>query len=167
MEFTFCPQCGRLLGTRELGDEGPVPFCAPCDRPFFAFSYPCVLVAVVNEDREVALLEQHYLTAEHKVLVAGYMKPGENAEEAAVREVAEETGQAADEVCYVASYHHPTRDILILGMLARVRRRPFNSSPEVDAIGWFPLDGAEVLLRPGSTARRLVEAVGDLLNHEQ
>lgn len=163
MRFTYCPQCGAALGTRDLGDEGPVPFCTACERPFFAFSYPCVLVAVVNEDAEVALLEQHYLTTEHKVLVAGYMQPGENAEEAAVREVAEETGQVADDVRYVASYHHPTRDILILGMLARVHRRPFNSSPEVDAVDWFRLDDSVERLRPGSTSRRLLAAVVDLL----
>jgi NAD+ diphosphatase len=163
MEFTYCPQCGDRLGTRELGDEGPVPYCTSCSRPFFPFSYPCVLVVVMNEDGEVALLDQHYLTTEHKVLVAGYMKPGESAEEAAVREVAEETGQVVDDVRYVASYPHPTRDILILGMLARVRKRPFNSSPEVDGIGWFPMDGIEDRLRPGSTGRRLLAAVRALL----
>jgi NAD+ diphosphatase len=163
MRFTYCPQCGAALGTRDLGDEGPVPFCESCDRPFFPFSYPCVLVVVVNEDNEVILLDQHYLSTEHKVLVAGYMKPGESAEEAAVREVAEETGQAADDVRYVASYHHPTRDLFILGMLVRARKRPFNSSPEVDAVDWFPLDGSADRLLEGSTSHRLLLAVTDLL----
>jgi NAD+ diphosphatase len=163
MEFTYCPQCGGLLGERELGDEGAVPYCTACERPFFAFSYPCVLVVVLNEDGEVVLLKQDYLSTTHNVMVAGYMKPGESAEEAAVREVAEETGQVVDECRYVASYPHPTRDILILGMLARVRRLPFNSSPEVDEIAWCALRNAPERLRAGSTGRLLLEAVGALI----
>ena len=48
MTFSFCPQCGGKLETKEIGDEGLVPFCVKCSRPFFSFSYPCVLCIVTD-----------------------------------------------------------------------------------------------------------------------
>jgi NAD+ diphosphatase len=155
MRFTYCPQCGQALGSRVLGDEGSVPYCENCQRPFFGFSYPCVIVAVLNEHREIALIKQHWLTMANWVLVAGYIKPGETAENCVIREVFEETGLKPYEVEYLSSYYHEKRDCLMLAYLAQVMKAESGQSAEVDDIAWFGLDDAGANLKPGSIAEKV------------
>lgn len=155
MRFTYCPECGRLLTLRPMGDEGPVPYCEACESPFFDISHPCVIVAVVNEKGEIALIKQHRVSTSNWVLVAGYIKPGETAEECVLREVLEETGLRPEGCDYLSSFHHRKRDLLMLGYLARVVKADFGQSSEVDAIAWFDLDHAGDNLRPGSIGERV------------
>jgi len=49
MTFTYCPDCGKKLIPRTLGDEGDVPFCESCNRPFFPVFSTCVICLCVNE----------------------------------------------------------------------------------------------------------------------
>ncbi len=156
MKFRFCPDCGRELSRKQIGDEGLVPFCASCSRPWFGFSYPCVICLVVNELGEFALLRQNYISAEHFVLVSGYIQQGETAENAAAREVFEETGLTVTETRYILSRHYEKSDCLMLGFLCRVKKAEFHISGEVDEIGWFSLERAEELLREGSVGKELL-----------
>lgn len=155
MQFKYCPQCGCLLGTRLMGDEGHVPFCPVCGRPFFDFSYPCVIVAVLNDQGEIALIRQNGLTTANWVLIAGYIKPGETAEDCVAREVSEETGLKSLRCDYVSSYYHGKRDCLMLAYVAHVVRADFAPSQEVDDIAWFSLENAGANLRPGSIAEKV------------
>ena len=158
MEFKHCPECGRELTLKHVGDEGPTPFCETCDKSCIPFSSPAIIVVVVNEHREVALLKQSYVSDSHWVLVAGYVTQGETAEQAAAREVGEETGLCVKSLEYISSYHHERRDLLMLGFLARVEKAGFKPSREVDDIRWFPLREASAHLIPGSIGQRLLEA---------
>lgn len=45
----------------------------------------CIIALAVDEQGEVALLRQGYISSQYHVLVSGYMKPGESAEESAAR----------------------------------------------------------------------------------
>ena len=92
MRFTYCPDCGSKLGERELGDEGMVPWCDKCGKPWFDMFSTCVIALVANERDEVLLQRQAYISTRYCNLVSGYMAPGETAEEAARREIKEETG---------------------------------------------------------------------------
>ena len=77
MTFKYCPQCGKKLGTASCGDDGETPWCDSCRRPFFPFSYPCVIcLCVTEEGGELVLIKQSYVS-EHYVNVAGYIKEGE------------------------------------------------------------------------------------------
>ena len=77
MRFTFCSDCGTRLIPKEIGDEGEVPYCTNCERPLFDMFSSCIIVLVVNEKNEAALLKQSYLSQRYYTLVSGYMKPGE------------------------------------------------------------------------------------------
>ena len=92
MKFTYCPHCGTKLILKEIGDEGPTPWCTACEKPLFPTFYTCTINLVVNEYREIALIRQGYVSTENYVCVAGYMKPGERAEDSAHREIKEELG---------------------------------------------------------------------------
>lgn len=159
MRYTYCPQCGGKLGTRILGDEGAVPWCEPCARPWFDTFSTCVICAVINEQREVALIRQDGVKAQHLICVAGYMKPGESAEETAAREIAEEIGQTVEQLTYVRSYPMAERSLLMLGFAARVRKRELVLSCEVDEAEWVPFRQALGRIREGSVAWQLVREV--------
>ena len=76
MEFQYCPHCGTKTVPRQIGDEGLVPWCETCQRPLFPMFSTCIIALAVDEEGNVALLRQGYISQQYHVLVSGYMKPG-------------------------------------------------------------------------------------------
>lgn len=159
MKYRFCPHCGEKLVPRLIGDEGEVPFCIPCNRPLFDSFYTCIITLVVNEQNErseFALIKQSYVTTEHFICVAGYIKGGEDAESACAREVLEEIGLTASDVHYINSYYYEKNDCLMLGFVTRVKKAEFALSGEVDEARWFSAEQALSVMREGGIAKRLL-----------
>lgn len=159
MDFRFCPDCGSPLSFRELGDEGMVPWCETCDKPWFPM-FPVAMIALVyNEKGEVLLLHQDYISHSRCNLVSGYLKPGEDAETTAIREIAEETGQQVEKLDLVCTRWFERKQMLMIGFLAGVTEQPLRISTEVDYALWASpntlLD--QVVNRPGSVARYLCD----------
>ena len=96
MRFTYCPHCGEKLTEKVIGDEGLIPYCDTCRVPLWDMVTTCVICAVVNEEREIALIRQSYGNQTNYVCVAGVMTIGESAEDAAKREIAEEIAAAVN-----------------------------------------------------------------------
>lgn len=159
MHFTYCPHCGTLLTTKEIGDEGLIPYCPSCSIPLWDMFTTCVICAVVNEFHEIALIRQNYVSATNYVCVAGIVQLGESAEECAVREIQEEIGQAVVSLEFIQSYPYLKKEMLMLGFKASVRKTEFHISGEVDSVRWFPLSNALSHLREGSIAWQLVRSV--------
>ena len=151
MRFTYCPDCGRRLTSRPIGDEGPVPYCEDCGRPRFDMFATCIIVMVVNEYEEVALLKQGYLSDRYRVLVSGYMKPGESAEDCTRREVREELGIELEQLRIVGTDWFAFREQLMIGFVARAKKQPFALSGEVDSAAWVPVEEAPALMHPGKS----------------
>ena len=161
MRFTYCPHCGGRLIQKEIGDEGQIPFCENCSVPLWDMFTTSVICAVVNEQREVALIRQNYVSTMNHVCVAGIMKLGESAEETAVREIKEETGLDVVKLEYIRSYPYEKKEMLMLGYKAVVKKADFILSGEVDSAVWVKYEDALSLLREGSIAWQLVkEAIG-------
>lgn len=158
MKFTYCPDCGSELKEREIGDEGLVPYCETCSRPWFPLSYTCTITLVVNELGEIGLIRQNYVSTTNYICVAGYMKPGERAEDTAAREVLEEVGLKAEKIICIDSYPFEKRDMLMLGFVALVKKGEFCLSGEVDQAEWFSYETAMARLKEGSIAKQLCEA---------
>lgn len=155
MTFIHCPLCGEKLTSKPIGDEGLVPFCEACGRPWFPFSYPCVICLCMDENGNIALIKQSY-GEDRFVCVAGYVKHGESLESAARREVEEETGLSVLGVHYVNSYPYEKRDNLMLGFACRVKRADFSLSDEVKTATWFTPDEADNALAQSLIAQRLL-----------
>ena len=162
MHFSHCPGCGAPLSVRPLGDEGLIPWCTDCNRPWFDSFSTCIIAAVMNPAGEV-LLQREVRRPDREVLVAGYIRPGESAEEAARREIAEETGLTVTSLRYVASYPHMNGDMLMLGFLAHGTGELRPDSAEILSARWTTPEEAVAALRDGSIAQQMVQTVRSLL----
>lgn len=156
MHFTYCPHCGSRLIPRVLGDEGDVPWCESCSRPFFDMFSSCIITAVVNDQGEVALIRE-VRNPSREVLVAGYVKPGESAEETVRREVQEELGLTAESCQFAWTCYHPRGDQLMLAFITHVRKADISPSGELHSAEWVPLPEAVDRVPQGSIAQRLVQ----------
>jgi len=155
MKFTYCPNCGEKLIPKTLGDEGDVPFCESCNRPFFPMFSTCVICLCVNEYGEVALIKQSYMPTEHFVLVSGYIKPGENAEYTAMREIEEEIGIKPESCHFALSVYYEKRDQLMLGFVCKAKKADLALSCEVKEAKWCPENEVLNYLRGGSITVQL------------
>ena len=159
MRFRYCPDCGKLLVPKPIGDEGLVPYCESCKKPWFDMFSTCVIVLVVNEENEGLLLRQSYISSQYHNLVSGYMKPGETAESCAAREVEEETGITVEELELAGTWWFGKKDMLMIGFFARAKKKDFTLSGEVDGACWVPMDAAQGMVHPrGSISYALIEA---------
>lgn len=158
MHFFYCPECGTKTVPRQMGDDGAVPYCEQCRKPLFDMFSTCVLSVVRNSAGEIALIKQSYGQQETFVGVAGYMKPGETAEEAARREIREEIGLEPETMHFLFSAWHAAKGQLMLCFCAESEAAGFTLSQEVREAKWFPPETACGAVRAGSIIERLVRA---------
>lgn len=165
MRFKYCPHCGNKLIRKEIGDEGLIPYCENCKTPLWDMFTTSVICAVTNEQQEIALIRQNYVSTDSFVCIAGIMKMGESAEEAAIREIKEEIGQDVEKLQFVKSYPYEKKEMLMLGFDARVKKKELELSGEVDLAQWIPFSEALGKLREGSIAWQLVRhVIGEVQN---
>lgn len=158
MRFQYCPQCGAKLSARELGDEGLVPWCDACARPWFDMFSTCIIALVTDGQGEVVLLRQDFISSQYHNLVSGYMKPGETAEETAVREIEEEIGLTVTSLAPAGTYWFGKKDMLMIGFIARAPREDPVLSGEVQSAVWVPAEEAIHMVHPeGSVSYALVK----------
>ena len=159
MRFRYCPDCGSQLTHRDLGDEIAVPWCDKCDKPWFDL-FPSVIIALVHDDdNNVLLLRQKYISEIYCNLVSGYIKPGETAEQTAIREILEETGQTVEKLSVICTNWFEKKEMMMIGFFAKVSPQQIKLSSEVDDAFWVSADKALTMVHPfpTSTSRILVE----------
>lgn len=171
----FCPRCGGRLTSFAAGHELA---CVRCRHRHFPRTDPAVIMAVsVGEpgDRgERLLLGRQPSWSPHRFsTLAGFCEPGETAEDAVRREVAEETGVRVGEVNYVGSQGWPFPGSLMLGFAARAVAAEIRIDHDeiADARWWTRAEVLEharagTLVLPGrvSISRALIERwYGDAL----
>lgn len=138
MKYSFCPICGGALIEKYSYDEGGIPYCISCDIMFFDTPKPCVVVAVVKNDK-ILLLKQSYIFKNSMVLISGYVINGEDAEKTAIREVKEETGIDISEVKYLGSYNLKEKELLMLSFMGKYIGGEISKSDEVEWVGWIDI----------------------------
>lgn len=156
MKFNFCPTCGYRLIEKRAGDDGLVPYCEHCNVFHFPMFPTCSIILVVNEDGEVALIRQGYISHKYLNLIAGYIQPGEKAEAAALREVEEEIGQQVEELCFVSTNWFEPKEILMHCYIGKVKKKDFVLSSEVEEAAWYSPEEALKLVHPGQSLSTLL-----------
>jgi NAD+ diphosphatase len=162
---THCPRCGALTN---LVTGGHSRICPVDGSEHFPRTDPAV-ITLVTDARDRALLAHNSSWPEHRVsILAGFVEPGESAEHAVEREVAEETGIVVDEVRYLGSQPWPMPASLMLGFWAKVNGvQPIHvDEEEISEAYWFTRDelrasmaNGEIRLPPPvSIAYRIIES---------
>jgi len=158
MRFKFCPKCGKKLEDKDSWDEGMVPYCSVDDTMYFETPIPCIIVAVIKEDK-ILLLKQSYIYKNSKVLISGYVTNGESVEETVYREVKEETGIEVCDIKYLGSEYLPSREIIMLTYIAKYVKGDIIKSSEVEAAEWSPIGNALCEMYEDEIGKRIVRKV--------
>jgi NAD+ diphosphatase len=129
-----CPNCGAVTAVKEAGNSRR---CPRCHTSHFPRTDPVVIMTVEHQDRLLLGHRAGWPEARYSVL-AGFVAPGESAEEAVIREVREESGIVARDPKFVSSQPWPFPSSLMLGFEARSDGgEPRVGDDELDAVGWF------------------------------
>jgi NADH pyrophosphatase NudC (nudix superfamily) len=162
---TCCP----LDGTPAVPAPGGHSTICPKDgSEHFPRTDPAVIMLVTDPDDRCLLARNAAWPVRRVSILAGFVEPGESAEQAVVREVAEETGIKVNSVRYLGSQPWPMPRSLMLGFTADA---PAGQAITVDhdelaEAHWFSRDellaaikAREIALPPPvSIARHIIEA---------
>lgn len=148
--FQYCPTCGTKLTLKPAGDDGEIPYCEQCEKFWFPTFPDCVIVLVANAQYQIVLAKMPYLSEQYKSLISGYMKPGENAEAAALREVKEELGLSGTSIDYAGTYWLPKHQMMMHGFIVQVADDQLVLSAELESAEWVSVAEAPARMWPAS-----------------
>ncbi|WP_246063272.1 NAD(+) diphosphatase [Blastococcus colisei] len=126
---------------------------------------PAVIMLVHDGADRVVLGRQAVWPPGRFSILAGFVEPGESAEAAVAREVAEEVGLAVTDIRYVGSQPWPFPQSLMLGFVARATGSDelVLDPTEIEEARWFTRDelgrgaGPAALPPPVSIARHIID----------
>ncbi|MCU1589092.1 MAG: diphosphatase [Frankiales bacterium] len=157
---THCPRCGAPT---ESAKGGAVRRCTADGSEHFPRTDPAVIMLVTDGADRCVLGRQAIWPPGRYSTLAGFVEPGESAEQAVIREVGEETGIAVRDVLYRGSQPWPFPASLMLGYRAVCDpdAEPVPRDGELEDARWFGADelraGDGVLLpTPVSIAWHLI-----------
>lgn len=152
----FCSKCGCKLVDKECGKEGMVPYCPSCGEFRFPMFNSAISTIIVNPKQNKILLIQQYGRTDN-VLVAGYINKGENANQALIREVKEETNLDVVKYIYNDNEYYQRTNTLMHNFVAIVSSEDYILNEEVDRANWYSYDEAIKQIRPNSLAKTFLE----------
>jgi NAD+ diphosphatase len=161
--FVHCPRCGAVT---EPILAGHCRHCPVDGSEHFPRLDPAVIMLVTDPDDRCLLARNSQWPLRRVSILAGFVEPGESAEQAVAREVLEETGIAVDGVRYAGSQPWPMPHSLMLGFRASAigSLEIRVDSDEIAEARWFSRDdlkeglnaGTVVLPSAVSIAHRLI-----------
>ena len=165
VSHTHCPRCGTPTVTVAAGHAQR---CPADGSEHFPRIDPAVIMLVTDPDDRCLLARNRRWPERRVSILAGFVEPGESAEQAVAREVEEETAIVVNRVRYAGSQPWPMPQSLMLGFRAEAGRGPDLrvDEDEIAEAHWYSreeLRGAlaarEILLPPPvSIAHRLIES---------
>jgi NAD+ diphosphatase len=157
------PRCSRCGAATEPAKGGSIRRCADDGSEHFPRTDPAVIMLVTDGGDRCVLGRQAIWPAGRYSTLAGFVEPGESAEQAVVREVGEETGIAVRDVVYRGSQPWPFPASLMLGYRAvcDADAEPHARDGELEDARWFSRDelrvgGSLLLPTPVSIAWHLI-----------
>ena len=148
----FCANCGNPT---DMAEAGYSRHCPRCGANHFPRTDPVVIMTVEYDDRMLLGRRAGWPPGRLSVL-AGFVSPGESAEEAVTREVQEESGIIARDPVFVASQPWPFPASLMLGFHAvSDGGEPRVADDELDEVGWYPRDAIQEAIDGGDPGFQL------------
>jgi NAD+ diphosphatase len=154
-----CPRCGAPT----VPDRGgSIRRCTDDGSEHFPRTDPAMIVLVTDGADRCVLGRQPSWPAGRYSTLAGFVEPGESAEQSVVREVHEETGLTVSGISYRGSQPWPFPASLMLGFRAACDpgAQPVAQDGELEDVRWFTRDelrdGRALLPTPVSIAYQLI-----------
>ena len=150
----FCSRCGTktLQKPKERGKE-----CPACGELFYPRISPAIIVLIRKGD-EVLLARSPNFPQGLYSLIAGFVEPGESAEDAVVREVREEVGIEIKNIRYFGTQAWPFPNSLMIGFTAEYASGKIKPDRiEIEDAHWFSDKELPVLPGKISISRKLID----------
>lgn len=139
----FCSNCAARL---ELADAGYRRHCPSCGMDHFPRTDPVVIMVVRHQGRILLGRQQPWKPGMYSAL-AGFVEPGETLEDAARREVFEESGVRVGDVRYVLSQPWPFVSNLMIGLIGEaLSDEIIIDRNELEDARWFTASEARMMI---------------------
>ncbi|HEX9065981.1 MAG TPA: NAD(+) diphosphatase [Streptosporangiaceae bacterium] len=143
----FCPRCGSVTRPEQAGHSRR---CTADGSEHFPRSDPAVIMSVTDPDDRLLLARNAQWPTGRVSVLAGFVEPGESAEQAVAREVHEETGVVVAAVTYAGSQPWPMPHNLMLGFRASSEGTAITvDGEEIAEARWYSRDDLRQVLESG------------------
>ena len=158
MSLKHCGMCGCALADGPDTSGYHRLYCPECGWNWYDPPVPVTLVLVTTEDGNVVYTRKRTFEPGRWSVVSGFIPKGERAEDAAVREVKEETGLDVELVRFMGTHVYEGRpEQIVIAFHARVTGGTPSPQDDIDELEIAPPDLSR--LRPGSTSHWLVASL--------
>jgi NAD+ diphosphatase len=139
----FCSNCG---GRNEVMDAGYRRHCTSCGMDHFPRTDPVVIMVARHQGRILLGRQKSWKPGMYSAL-AGFVEPGETIEDAARREVFEESGIRVGAVRYVSSQPWPFLSNLMIGLIGEALTSEIRlDQNELEDARWFSPEEARQMV---------------------
>jgi NAD+ diphosphatase len=153
LSHQYCGCCGSPLQDKA---GHPARVCNQCQFVAYPRISPCIIV-LVTHGRKVLLAHGYRMPKGIYSTLAGFIEPGETAEEAIHREVFEEVKIELSQVRYIASQPWPFPDNLMLGYIGEYKKGQIQpDKEEIEDAQWFDIDNLPKLPPKVSISHTLI-----------
>jgi len=143
----FCSRCGAPTRPEMAGHSRR---CTADGSEHFPRCDPAVIMLVTDPDDRCLLARNAQWPKRRVSVLAGFVEPGESAEQAVAREVREETGVIVSSVSYAASQPWPMPHSLMLGFRAEAVTTDISvDAEEIEEAAWYGRDDLRSALVSG------------------
>jgi len=151
VKYKYCYHCGAE--TEAIEAEGwERAYCPQCRLILYENPLPTVVIIAYNARYEIALIRRNVEPARGQwSLPGGFIEIGETAVQAALRELAEETGLSGNKPELVGVSNHLNGfygDILLIGYAVEIDSDRIQPGDDASEAGWFTFDDHPPLAFP-------------------
>jgi len=117
-----------------------------------------VILALISRGDELLLARSPHFAPGLYSILAGFIEPGETAEQTVAREVQEEVGIQIKNIQYYGSQPWPFPSNLMIGFTAEYASGEIQIDPiEIEDAKWFNINNLPPLPTPISLSRRMID----------
>ena len=148
--------CGRCGASTRMKDDERAKQCDACGNILYPRISPAIIIAIIKDDQILLAHNSNFRAGMYSV-IAGFMEPGEEFEDTAIREIFEEVGILVKNLHYFASQSWPFPDSLMVGFTCEHAGGEINvDGKEIEHAEWFSRDALPEIPTTASIAGRLI-----------